>query len=135
MALYGAVKLSSMREPQVVLISFVQKLSFTARRLPSRGPRCFPSWYRLAESPACSLAVSADTVTNMLSSASDLRLLSVVSRTEEGQRDLATSLEWSSSTERGGSMASPLLSLSSDLQTKFPVEAAVTLTGGATRSR
>ena len=59
----------------------------------------------------------------MLSSASDLRLFSVVSRTEEGQRDLATSLEWSSSTERGGSMASPLLSLSSDLQTKFPVEA------------
>ena len=99
-----------MREPQVVLISFVQKLSFTARRLPSRGPLCFPSWYRLAESPACSLAVSADTVTNMLSSASDLRLLSVVSRTEEGQRALATSLEWSSSTERGGSMASPLLS-------------------------
>ena len=90
-----------MREPQVVLISAVQKLSFTASRLPSRGPRWFPSRYRLSASPACCLAVSPETVTNMLSSARDLSLLSAVSRTELGETDLATSLEWSSTSERG----------------------------------
>ena len=101
MALYGGVKFSSIREPQVVLISAVQKLSFTARRLPSRGPLCLPSLYRQSASLACCLAVSADTVTNMLSSSSHLSLLSAVSRTELGETDLATSLEWSSTSERG----------------------------------
>ena len=113
-----------MREPQVVLISAVQKLSFTASRLPSRGPRWFPSRYRLSASPACCLAVSPETVTNMLSSARDLSLLSAVSRTEEGERDLATNLECCSTSESGsGSIVRPLFSslIRSDLQTKFPV--------------
>ena len=118
MALYGGVKLFSISEPQVVLISAVQKLSFTARRLPSRGPLCLPSLYRQSASLACCLAVSAETVTNMLSSASSLSLLSAVSRTEEGERDLATSLECCSTIESGsGSIVRPLFSSlgSSDL--------------------
>ena len=56
-ASYGAIKLSSIFEPQVVFVPLVQKISLWARGIPVRGP-ALPSCIRLSADLACPMAFS-----------------------------------------------------------------------------
>src|SRR3990172_2965354 len=75
-ASYGGTKFSSMREAQVVLTSFVQKMSFIAMGTPVRGVRSFPSLIILSAASASFTALSRHTVMYawIFSSTSSMRL-------------------------------------------------------------
>src|SRR6185295_463959 len=65
-ASYGDTKLSSMREPQLVLMPRVQKMSLWASGSPMSGPP-WPDASAISAARACDRADSAVTVTNALS--------------------------------------------------------------------